>query len=95
MVTIDTLEGVINGALWYHYDVGSDVLYLRFLSERNTAAVGEETPDGFILLRGESTDGPIGLTVVSWWKRFGAGVLPDSISKIQSLIEPWAKKLAA
>ncbi|MEX0774277.1 MAG: hypothetical protein WD042_01045 [Phycisphaeraceae bacterium] len=95
MVAIDTLEGVINQTLWYHYDVGSDVLYLRLLSERDTDTVGEETEDGFILLRDEATDRPVGLTVVSWWKRFGEGGLPDSISQIQSRIEPWAKKLAA
>ncbi len=95
MVAIDTLEGMINGGLWYHYDVGSDVLYLRLASERDTAAVGEETDDGFILLRSEATARPIGLTIVSWWKRFGQGQLPDSISQIQSRIEPWARKLAA
>jgi hypothetical protein len=95
MVAIETLEGIIDGTLWYHYDVASDVLYLRLLSERNTAAVGEETDEGFILLRDDSTDRPIGLTVVSWWKRFGDGDLPDSISTIQSRIEPWARKLAA
>jgi hypothetical protein len=89
------LEGVINGVLWYHYDVGSDVLYLRLLSERNTPTLGEETPDGFILLRSEATNAPTGLTIVNWWKRFGKGQLPDSISKIQSLIEPLAQKLAA
>lgn len=95
MVAIDTLEGVIDARLWYHYDVGSDVLYVRLLAQRNTPALGEETDEGFILLRDETTDRPIGLTIVSWWKRFGVGQLPDSISQIQSRIEPWALKLAA
>ena len=95
MVAIDTLEGMIDGGLWYHYDVGSGcALPAPCFAARDTAAVGEETDDGFILLRGERTR-PIGLTIVSWWKRFGQGQLPDSISQIQSQIEPWGRKLAA
>ena len=41
------------------------------------------------------SDQPVGLTVVSWWKRFGQGALPDSISEIQRRIEPLARKVAA
>lgn len=95
MVALETLEGVIDGTLWYHYDVGSDVLYLRLVSERDTATVGEETDDGFILLRDEQTDRVVGMTIVSWWKRFGQGELPDSITQIQRRIEPLAHRLAA
>jgi hypothetical protein len=95
MVTTETLEGTINSALWYHYDAANDVLYLRVRSTRETPAVGEETDDGFILLRDEQTDQPVGLTIVNWWKRFGQGALPDSIAEIQRRIEPWAQKLAA
>jgi hypothetical protein len=95
MVSLDTLEGIVNGNLWYHYDVNADVLYLRLDSERDTSALGEETDDGFILLRAEKTDRPIGLTIVNWWKRFGQGSFPDSITEIQQRIEPLAHKLAA
>jgi hypothetical protein len=95
MVAVDTLEGIINNALGYHYDVSSDVLYLRLLSHRDAPALGEETDAGFILLRDQTTDTPIGLTVVNWWKRFGHGALPDSISEIQRHIEPWTHRLAA
>ena len=95
MLTIDTLEGFINGVMWYHYDVGNDVLYLRVQSRRNVDAVGEETDDGLILLRDGGTNDPVGLTIVNWWKRFGHGGLPDSINEIQRQIEPWAAKLAA
>jgi hypothetical protein len=95
MVAIDTLEGIIDGGFWYHYDVGSDVLYVRLLAARRSSALGEETDDGFILLRDEPTDRPIGLTIVNWWKRFGQGALPDSISQIQGRIEKAARKLAA
>lgn len=95
MVAIETLEGIVGGTLWYHYDVTSDVLYLRLLKYRDMPAVGEETDTGTILMRDEATDVPVGMTVVSWWKRFGQGALPDSISEIQRHIEPWEKRLAA
>jgi len=95
MVTTDTLEGIIDSALSYHYDATNDVLYLRLLSHRDTSAIGEETDDGFILLRDESTDQPVALTVVNWWKRFGHGPLPDSLAEIHRRIEPLAQKLAA
>lgn len=95
MVAIDTLEGLINHSLWYHYDVTDDVLYLRLNARRDAEAVGEETDDGFILLRDAETDEAIGLTVVNWWRRFGHGTLPDSISEIHRLIEPLASKVAA
>jgi hypothetical protein len=95
MVAIDTIEGIINSALWFHYSVSDDVLYLRQSAERHTDALGEETDDGFILLRSEKTDQPIGLTVVNWWKRFGKGDLPDSFLAFEKYIEPWANKVAA
>ncbi len=94
MAVIETIEGVV-GAVWYHYDVADDVLYLRLEDRRSTPAVGEETDDGFILLREEATDQPVGLTVVNWWKRFGEGELPDSIREIQRRIEPLGKRIAA
>jgi hypothetical protein len=95
MVTTDTLEGIINGTTSYHYDVFADVLYLRLLTDMNTPSIGEENDDGLIELREEKTNRLIGVTIVSWWKRFGKGSLPDSISQIQQLIEPLAKKVAA
>ena len=95
MVITDTLEGTIDSTLWYHYDVTSDVLYLRLVSERQTQTVGEETDEGFILLRREQDDQPVGLTVVNWWKRFGQGPLPDSLKQLERCIEPWKQRLAA
>ncbi|MBN2563726.1 MAG: DUF2283 domain-containing protein [Phycisphaerae bacterium] len=95
MVVTDTLEGTVDTALWYHYDMTNDVLYLRLASERQTPTISEETPDGFLLLRRESDGQPVGLTVVNWWRRFGKGDLPDSIKKLEHCIEPWAKKVAA
>lgn len=95
MVITDTVEGVINGTLWFHYDLSNDVLYLRLCGKRETTAVGEETSEGFILLHDADSNEPIGLTVVNWWKRFGQGKRPDSIVKLQQYIEPWAEKVAA
>jgi hypothetical protein len=95
MVVTDTLEGTIDGVLWYHYDVTNDVLYVRVAADRETPTVAEETPDGFLLLCREDDSKPVGLTVVNWWKRFGQGALPDSIKQLERNIEPWASKLAA
>ena len=92
--TIDTIEGTVRD-LWFHYDVGNDVLYIRLESKRKNRALGEETDDGFILLRDKKTGESVGVTVVNWWQRFGKGSLPDSISEIQNKIKPWGKKLAA
>jgi hypothetical protein len=95
MVTTETLEGTIDATVSYHFDVADDVLYLRLVSCRDTATLGEETDDGLIELRDEATGSLVGITVVSWWKRFGHGSLPDSLRAIESRIEPWAAKIAA
>ena len=95
MVTIDTVEGVISSTVSYHYDVFADVLYLRLLSDMETPSLGEETDDGNIELHEEATGRLIGITVVSWWKRFGQGSLPDSLRELSGKIEPWAHKMAA
>ena len=94
-IVTDTLEGVIDEQLWFHYDLANDVLYLRLAAHRDTPTVAQETPEGFLLLRREDNDALVGLTVVNWWKRFGRGARPDSISQLEHLIEPWAAKLAA
>ncbi len=95
MVQIDVIEGIVDDVLWYHYDLADDVLYLRLLKHREAASYGEETDDGMIVLRREDNDEVVGMTVVSWWKRFGQGALPDSLREIQRAIEPWAHRVAA
>ena len=95
MVKTDTLEGIIDDSLHFHYDMFADVLYLRLLSAEGAVTYGDINDDGDIVLRDESTDRAVGLTIVSWWKRFGKGSLPDSIAEIQKQIEPLAKKVAA
>ncbi len=94
-IVTETLEGSIDQAIWYHYDVANDVLYLRLHSARDTPTVAEETDDGLLLLRQESDDRIVGLTVVSWWKRFGSGRRTDSIREIEQRIEGWATRIAA
>ena len=95
MVKTDAIEGVVDELFRFHYDLFADVLYIRLLSGEGRAAMGELTDDGDILLRDESTTRAVGLTVGSWWKRFGHGSLPDSIREISRQIEPLAKRLAA
>lgn len=95
MVTTEALEGTINGTISYHFDVADDVLYLRLASHRDSPALGEETDDRLIELRDEKSGDLVGITIVSWWKRFGRGPLPDSLRDIESRIEPWAGKVAA
>jgi hypothetical protein len=95
MVKTDAIEGIVDDVYRFHYDIFTDVLYIRLLSAEGTPTLGDLTDSGDILLRDEKTDKPVGLTVVSWWKRFGQGSLPDSISEIQKRIEPLAKKVAA
>ncbi len=95
MVKVDTIEGTVDGVLWCHYDISGDVLYLRRVEDRQAPAYSEETEDGLLLVRRQDNDQVVGITVVSWWKRFGGGQLPDSIHELERAIEPWARKLAA
>jgi hypothetical protein len=67
------ISGVYNGVLRYHYDAGSDVLYLRLTRHADTEAYGEETDEGYILLRSVAGDAVVGMTIVSYWQRFGQG----------------------
>jgi hypothetical protein len=94
-VITDAIEGVIEDAVWFHYDLTADVLYLRLPDDRQTAALGEEQDDGTILLRAENDDRPVGLTVINWWQRFGDGTLPDSLQTLAERIAPWHRRLAA
>jgi len=95
MVKTDVIEGTIDDRLWYHYDRANDVLYVRLASERDVPTLAEESPDGTLLTRREADGTVIGLTIVSWWKRFGVGALPDSLALLERHIEPWARKVAA
>lgn len=86
MATTESIEGMI-GSLWYHYDVPSDVLYIRKADTRDTPTYGEESDDGLIMLSSIADDALIGITVVNWWKRSGHGQLPDSLREIGRNVE--------
>ncbi len=92
MVTADTIEGMINRDLWYHYDIGSDVLYLSRVPERETTAFAEETSEGFLLRRCQETDRVVGMTVMNWWRDFGEGSFPDSLARIGQHIDLWSQQ---
>jgi hypothetical protein len=94
MAIAEAIEGTA-GAVWFHYDLTGDVLYLRLLSERETAAYGEEDDQGFVVLRSQDSEQVVGMTVVNWWKRFGQGGLPDSVATIAANIDPWAQRAQA
>ncbi len=91
MVTAQSIEGTA-GVFWFHYDTSNDVLYLRLSSARDVDACGEEDNSGLIILRALTDDRPVGMTVVNWWKRFGAGSVPDSVKEIAARVEPWAER---
>ena len=94
MNTPEAIEGTI-GSFWYHYDIRNDVLYLRKGTPTDAPTHGEESDDGFIVLRLVADNSIIGMTVINWWKRFGSGTLPDSMTAIAASIEPWSQRLAA
>ena len=95
MVTADAIEGIVDAQFRFHYDMQADVLYIRQISSEGVETIGELNDAGDILLREQISDRTVGITVVSWWKRFGEGNFPDSISEIARRIEPLAKRLAA
>lgn len=95
MVKTDAIAGIVNEQFRFHYDIAADVLYLRLLGAEDISTYGDLTDEGDILLRDEQSDRAVGLTIVSWWKRYGAGVLPDSIREIQKHIEPLTTQMVA
>jgi hypothetical protein len=90
MAVAEALEGTVD-RFWFHYDLRNDVLYVRELARRDEEAHGEESDDGLIVLRSIADDSVVGITAVSWWKRFGPGAVPDSMSEIVGRIEPWVR----
>ena len=88
------IEGTSGGLLHYHLDLDNDVLYLRLLSKLDDETYGEETDDGFTLLRSMSDDSVAGLVVVSYWERFGAGVLRSTtLEQLERSVETMTEEL--
>ena len=96
MAIADTVEGTLrDGRLWFHYDLGNDVLYIRQADARNQATYGDEQDDGTLLLRLLADDSPVGLTVVNWWARYGTEPPSDSLRQIAAAVEPMSTMLSA
>jgi hypothetical protein len=47
MVKTDSIEGTAEGSLWYHYDLESDVLYLRLASYREQPTYADSCCSGW------------------------------------------------
>ena len=93
-IEIDTLQGTLGDSIWFHLDLSTDVLYVRSQATRNEPAFGEETPEGFTLLRTDSGDFA-GITVVNYWEHFGSGDLAHtSIHAVKKQVAAWAKSQA-
>ena len=96
MVITDTIEGVVDETLWFHFDLTDDVLYLRVADRREEPTFAEETADGLLALRSERDNQVIGLTIVDFWSRFGTGVAPTSVlAEVEQRISDFAGRLAA
>jgi hypothetical protein len=94
--TLDALQGIIGGAIKFHLDLTSDILYLRLLKEADTAAYSEETDDGHILVRDLKTDEVIGMTILGYWERFGHKALPEvSLEELRAMVQEVAAPLVA
>lgn len=94
-ITIDAVEGVVENNLWYHFDVSNDILYLQLLPKRDQEMFGEETSEGLILLR-TADDQIAGMTIISWWKRFGKGKIGNvTLHSLQTQVANMAHKIAA
>jgi hypothetical protein len=82
---LDTIEGVLDDFLHFHYDVSRDVLYLRLANAIGRDSYSEETDEGLTLVRDMETDKPIGMTIISYWKRYGHKALPEvSLKELQT-----------
>ncbi len=93
MIT-DTIEGISETGVWFHYDLAGDVLYLRRAESRNERTYAEESEEGNLILHREDDERVVGLTAVNWWKRYGSGFPPDSLRGLEQSIEPWADRLS-
>jgi len=77
-VTVNRLDGFIGKGIRYHYDIPADVMYARLAAKMGAESYGEETDEGFILLRSLDEDSLVGVTIVGYWERFGHGRLEDA-----------------
>jgi len=93
---LDAVQGVVGGAIKFHFDLTSDILYLRLLEQAETPAYSEETKDGYFLVRALDTDAVIGMTILGYWEHFGRKALPElSLEELQAMVQEAAGLLSA
>ena len=84
------IQGSVENGLRFHLDAENDVLYLIRPEYVGQPTYGEETPEGFTLLRADNGT-EAGLTVVNYWRDFGKGPVESaSIRLITERIGEWA-----
>jgi hypothetical protein len=93
-VTARSVEGVWENALHYHLNLDNDVLCVRLLSNMDTEAYDEDTPEGLTLLRALDDDAVVGMVIISYWKRFGEGdVAGTTLRALEKKVEQFAGHL--
>lgn len=100
MSMIEAVEGTLGANVAFHYDIFADVLYLRRLDELDTLEVGQDDAEGLVILHAQDDLRVIGVTVISFWKRFGHGEPSERrVAELAVLIEaqssPWQARLLA
>ena len=94
VASVETVEWTLDGGIRCHYDVPRDVLYLRLISRWGKESYSEDTDDGLTLVHDAETDEVIGLTVVSFWKRFGRDAVHEvPLAEIGAAIQKMAALL--
>jgi hypothetical protein len=99
-MAIDTIEGIWQGRLSYHYDRFADVLYVAHVDDVAEEAYGEEDEQGFHVMRSLADNRLVGLTVLSFWRRYGRGEMAglsaaDLERTLESTVGALAPRLAA
>ena len=99
-MAVDTIEGVWQDSLRYHYDVTGDVLYLRLISRLEDEVYAEEDENGVFVLRSLGDDSIVGMKIVGYWRQYGAegstlGELADWQQRLDDSVATVGRKLLA
>ncbi|MBI2301946.1 MAG: hypothetical protein HYU66_23840 [Armatimonadetes bacterium] len=91
---MNTIEGIYNGVLRYHYDVSGDVLYLRLLGTVEDEVYGDDEDErGRIPIRSVDTDRLVGFTVWSFWRRSAANAALVAAGNPEEILERSIREL--
>jgi len=88
-----SISGTVDDAIRFHWDVECGVLCLRLLSRAEAECTGDETDDGFVLLRAPDDDGVVGMTIVSYscrWLHWESCAWDDWERGLESATRPMA-----